>query len=249
MHRQWFGWVSALAFVLGVSSLAFAQGGSAKSALTGTVMDSGGGVLPGVSVSVKSNDTGVSIDTVTNGNGAFSVPALDAGTYTITVALSGFKTEVIKDAKIVAGSPASLRVTLQVGSLSETVEVKAGTDLIQTQSATVSSTISADQIKNLPLVTRSALNFVTFLPGVDTTTGGPRNSTISGLPQNTIDITLDGVNVNNNLQKSTDGFFSMVNPNIDAIQEVTVTGAVPGADSAGEGGVQVRFVTRSGTKK
>ncbi len=76
-----------------------------------------------------------------------------------------------------------------------------------------------------------------FLPGVETA-GGPRGSTISGLPQNTISVTLDGVNVNNNFQ-STDGFFSMVTPRLDAVEEVTVTGATPTADQAALGAVQV----------
>ena len=99
---------------------------------------------------------------------------------------------------------------------------------MQTQTSTVSSTITTEQITNLPLVSRNALNFVVFLPGVETA-AGPRGSTISGLPQNTINITFDGVNVNNNFQSS-DGFFSMVTPRLDAVEEVTVTGATPTAD-------------------
>ena len=116
---------------------------------------------------------------------------------------------------------------------------------MQTQSSTVSSTITTEQITNLPLVSRNALNFVVFLPGVETS-AGPRGSTISGLPQNAISVTYDGVNVNNNFQ-STDGFFSMVTPRLDAVEEVTVTGATPTADQAALGAVQVAFVTRSGT--
>lgn len=225
-----------------------AQGGSAASSLSGVVVDPGGGVVPGASVVVKNNATGVTLDTVTNTAGAFSVPALDPVTYTVTVSLMRFKTAVVTDVKLVAAMPASIKVTLDVGSVSETIEVKGHTDLIQTQSATVSSTIGTDQIKNLPLETRNALNFVTFLPGVDTI-AAQRNSTISGLPQNTINITLDGVNVNNNRQKSSDGFYSMVRPQLDAIEEVTLTGATPGAESAGQGAVQVRFVTRSGSDR
>ncbi len=109
----------------------------------------------------------------------------------------------------------------------------------------MSSTITTEQITNLPLVSRNALNFVVFLPGVETS-AGPRGSTISGLPQNAISVTYDGVNVNNNFQ-STDGFFSMVTPRLDAVEEVTVTGATPTADQAALGAVQVAFVTRSGT--
>jgi hypothetical protein len=231
-----------------VSGLALAQGGSTKSSLSGVISDTDGGVIPGATVVVKNNDSGTSFTAVTNTSGAFSIPALDAGTYTVTVSLSGFKTVVIKDQIVRAASPASVKVTLEVGSLSETIEVKGGTEVVQTQSGTVSSTLDTDTLKNIPLPTRNALYATTLLPGVDTT-GGPRASTVNGLPQYTVNITLDGVNVNNNMQKQTDGFYAMVRPQLDAIEEVTLTSATQGADSAGQGAVQIRFVTRSGTNR
>jgi hypothetical protein len=211
------------------------------------VVDSGGGVIPGATIVVKNNATGVTNTVVSGSTGTFSVPALPIGTYTVTVSLSGFKTWVANNVRLLAGTPGELRAQLEVGQLTETVEVRAGTDIIQTQSATISSTISLEQVTNLPLVSRNALNFVVFLPGVETT-GGPRGSTISGLPQDTINITLDGISVSNNFQ-SGDGFFSMVVPSMDAIEEVTVTTATQGADAAGQGATQIKFVTRSGTNQ
>src|SRR5512145_2302819 len=189
--------VLALAVAMLPGSL-YAQG-TAGSSLSGVVVDSGGGVIPGVTVVVKNNATGASFETTTNSAGTFSVPALDAGTYTATVSLAGFRTAVVNDVRLITNTPGSIRVTLEVGNLEETITVQGGTELVQTQSATVASTITTEQISNLPLVSRNALNFVTFLPGVETT-AGPRGSTISGLPQNTISVTLDGVNVNNNFQ-------------------------------------------------
>ncbi len=79
----------------------------------------------------------------------------------------------------------------------------------------------------MPLVSRNALYAVALLPGV-ATTGGPRGAIINGLPNNTVNVTIDGVNTGNMLQ-STDGFFSMVTPRMDAVEEITVTGAVPGS--------------------
>ena len=236
--------VCALALVIMSSTLALAQG-TGNSSLAGVVVDSVGGAVPGATVTVKSNATAATFEAVTNTAGAFSIPALDPGTYTVTIALSGFRTVVINDVRLLAATPGSVRAVLEVGNVSETVEVRGGTELVQTQSSTVSSTITTEQITNLPLVSRNALNFLVFLPGVETS-GGPRGSTISGLPQNTISVTYDGVNVNNNFQ-SGDGFFSMVTPRLDAIEEVTVTGATPTADQAALGAVQVAFVTRSGT--
>jgi hypothetical protein len=239
-----FRFVCALAVILLSSTLVLAQG-NANSSLTGVVVDSAGGAVPGATVTVKNNATTATFETVSNTSGAFSIPVLDPGTYTVTIALAGFRTIVINDVRLLAATPGSLRAVLEVGALTETVEVKGGTELVQTQSATVSSTITTEQITNLPLVSRNALNFVVFLPGVETS-AGPRGSTISGLPQNAISVMLDGVNVNNNFQ-STDGFFSMITPRLDAVEEVTVTGATPTADQAALGAVQVSFVTRSGT--
>jgi hypothetical protein len=229
------------------STMAFAQGGSAKSSLSGVVVDTGGGVIPGATVTVKNDASGVVTTATTNSAGVFSLPALDVATYTVTITLQGFKTVTVKDVRIIAGQSASVpKVTLEIGALSETVEVKAGTELVQTQSGTVSSTLQTEQLKAIPLPTRNSLYAVNMLPGVDTT-GTVRDSTIAGLPEQTINITLDGVNVNNNQDKAGDGFYAMVRPNLDAIEQVTLSTAAQGADSAGQGAVQIRFVTRSGT--
>lgn len=217
------------------------------SALSGVVTDKDGGVVPGATVLAKNNATGTTLESVSNASGAFSFPGLPVGTYSVTVSLTGFKTSVTNDVRLLAGSPSNIKVVLELGALTETVEVAARAELVQTQSTSVTSTISVEQISNLPLVSRNALNFVTFLPGVQTV-GGPRNSTVSGLPQNTINITIDGISNSNNFQ-SGDGFFSMVTPRLDAVEEITVTGATPGADGGGQGSVQIAFVTRSGTNQ
>ena len=143
-----------------------------------------------------------------------------------------------------------MQTKLEVGALSEVVTVSAGTDLIRTQTPTVSSTINADFITTLPRADRNALNFLIFLPGVQTIggAGSARGSTVSGLPQNTINITIDGIS-NSNLLQSGDGFFSMVVPRLDAIEEVTMTTATAGANATGQGAVQIAFQTRSGTNR
>jgi Carboxypeptidase regulatory-like domain/TonB dependent receptor-like, beta-barrel len=227
-----------------ISTAAFAQSG-ANASLSGTVTDKDGGIVPGATVVVKNKGTGESVTTVTNGQGAWSFPSLNVATYTVTVTLSGFKTVTHEDVRLLAGTSANLKTVLEVGSLSETVEVRANTELIRTTETKVSSTVSTELIQNLPIVTRNTLNFVTFLPGVETT-GTARASTVMGLPQTAINLTIDGVSVSNQLQ-STDGFYAMVFPKLDAIEEVTMTGAGTDAAGAAQGTVQVKFVTKSGT--
>ena len=105
------------------ASMAFAQAGQS---LSGVVVDGDGGVIPGASVAVRNNGTGESFEAVTNDAGAFSVPAIAVGTYTVTIALQGFKTVVVQDVRVLTATPASIQAILEVGFLAETVEVKAG---------------------------------------------------------------------------------------------------------------------------
>jgi hypothetical protein len=242
-----FGLAGALAFVLcAANSLALAQG-STTSTITGRVVDASGGVLPGASVSAKHAATNVVSTTVTNAEGNFTLPSLPAGTYEVTVALDSFKTTVVKDVVITAVQGAQVNVKLEVGGLTEQVTVASTSEIIQTQSTTIASTVTTNQITKLPLTSRSAMDFVNFLPGV-TTVSGNRQATINGLPEGVINITIDGVNVQDNTNRSTDGFFSIVSPRLDAIEEVSVTTAGQGAD-AGQGAVQIKMVTRSGSNQ
>ena len=224
---------------------AFASAQSPTSSLAGVVTDTSGATIPGASVTVKSN-AGATYEAVTSDRGTFNVPALDAGKYTVTITLQGFKTVVLTDVEVNAGVPASVRATLEVGGLAETVTVQGGAEIIQTQSATVSTTLNTNQISNLPLTSRNVVDFVTFLPGVQTA-GGNRDSIVNGLPQSVINMTVDGLNVQDNHLKTGDGFFARMSPRLDSVEQVTVTTAANGADASGQGAVQVRFVTRSGS--
>src|SRR5262245_185818 len=248
MERGFLRLCLTLALCTSVSTLAFAQGGAATSALTGVVTDAQGAVIPGATVTVKNDATSTEYTAVTNDQGNFTVPAIDPGGYTVTVTLMGFKTAVLNNIRVNAAVPASIKVTLEVGGLEETVVVSAGTEIVQTQSAAVATTIDANQIAKLPTGRRSALTFVTTLPGVNTP-GGDRQSTINGLPQSTINITIDGMSAQDNYLKTTDGFFARVSPRLDAVEEVTVSTAAQNAGATGQGAIQIQFVTRSGTNE
>lgn len=241
--------LAVCSFVLSLS-LAFVSSaagqGSITSTISGVVSDDTGGVVPGANVSIRHNATGVSQESITNADGSFSFPSMTSGTYTVTVSLQGFKTVVVNNVVVTAGSAANVRATLEVGGLSEQVTVTSSSEIVQTASPTVSSTVTSTQITKLPLTSRSAMDFVNFLPGVSTPAGN-RDATINGLPRGMINITLDGVNIQDNTLRSTDGFFAIVSPRLDSVEEVSVTTATQGAGDAGQGAVQVKFVTRSGT--
>jgi hypothetical protein len=204
LKRNLSGVTTFVLLVLLTSVSAFAQ--LSTSTVSGTVLDSAGGAIPGATVIVK-NESGISFEAVSNGEGLFNVPSVPPGTYTISISLTGFKTAVINDVRVLSGTPASVKAVLEVGQLTETVTVAASSELINTQTATVSSTLNADQLNRMPTPTRNALNAVTFLPGVNTATTN-RESRINGLPESFVSITLDGVSNNDNFNRSTDSFFA-----------------------------------------
>jgi hypothetical protein len=241
--RRRFVTVFLMLTALAMATHAAAQGGTTTT-IAGTVVDTGGGVVPGADVTISRADIGFTQSANTNEQGQFSFPGIPPGTYTLKVTLQGFKSFLANDVVVTSGAPANVSVKLEVGGLEETVTVSSTSEIIQAQAPTVSSTINTQQILQLPLTSRSAMDFVTFLPGV-TTAAGNRQSQISGLPRGLINITLDGVNIQDNTLRSTDGFFAIVSPRLDAIEEVTVTTAAQGADSAGQGAVNIKFVTRS----
>src|SRR5262250_1381003 len=105
-----------LFFSLAAAPAAHAQG-SFFTSLSGTVVDTSGGVIPGADVKVKNNGTGAEFNTVSGSDGGFTVPSLPGGTYSVTVSLMGFKTAVINSVTLNAAVPASVRVTLSVGAL------------------------------------------------------------------------------------------------------------------------------------
>ncbi len=249
MRQRFLGVALAGILVATGSTLAYAQGGNTSAPLSGVVVDSSGAPVPGASVVVKNEGTGSTYQAVSGEKGTFAVPALQAGTYTVTVSLSGFKQSVTRGFKILAATPAGLRAVLEVGALEETVTVEAtGAPLVQTQSTAISTTVEVGQINNLPVQSRNALDFLTGLPGV-LTPGGARDSIVSGLDQSAINITIDGMSVQDNYLKTTDGYFARLSPRLDAVEEVTMTTAGGGAETSGQGAVQIRFVSRQGTNE
>jgi hypothetical protein len=239
--------IAAGLFALATGVSAFAQGSSTAS-ISGVVVDKDGGVIPGATILVTNTKTGETFNAVSTGAGTFTVPALITGTYSVTITLEGFRTAQLNNVVVNSGVPASVRATLEVGGLTEQVVVQANSELVQTSSATVSTVLDTRQVASLPLSSRDASQFVVFLPGV-TSPGGTRDSIVNGLPQSTINMTLDGVNIQDNTLKTTDGFFALVSPRIDAIEEISYTTAASGADNTGGGATQIRYTTKSGTNE
>ncbi len=214
--------------------------------IAGTVVDSNGAAVPNASV-VVTGESGQKFTVVTNDNGIYRVPALGSGLYNVVVTANGFKRSLVEKVKVDVGTPSTVNVGLQTGEVTESVTVTGvGGEVLQTQTATVGTTITGRQIIETPVASRDALDLIGMLPGT-ATVGAPRRSSINGLPKGALSITIDGVDVQDNLLRSSDGYFTYVRPRLDAIEEVTVSTSNPGADTGGDGAVQIKFVTRRGT--
>src|SRR6266567_4140007 len=216
--------------------------------LEGTVTDAQGAGVPAAQVKVVNNQTGQTLTLTADDRGFWTLPSLSSGTYTVTVSHPGFKTETIDNVKIDAGVPASVNTILQVGSLTETVEVTAGAEVLQTSVATITDTLVGRQLHELPFTSRNLTELIVTQPG-SATPGVPRSTSVYGLPQAAMNVTLDGLNIQDNSNKSSDGFFNAVFPRADTVEEMTISSASAGADSNAEGAYQVKMVTRSGSNE
>ncbi len=216
--------------------------------LEGTVTDSQGAGVPAADVKIVNNVNGQGFRAVTNERGFWVLPSMATATYTVTVSHPGFKSATAANVKIDAGVPATVNLTLEVGALTETIEVSAGAEVLQTQTATVTSTLVGRQLHELPFTSRNLTELIVTQPG-SATPGVPRSTSVYGLPQAAMNVTLDGINIQDNANKSSDGFFNAIFPRADAIEEMTVSSASAGADSNAEGAYQVKMVTRSGSNE
>src|SRR5437867_4778626 len=133
--------------------------------ITGTVVDGTGAVLPGVDVTATDQDTGTVRRAATNAEGYYVFQSLKPGTYTISASLTGFKTAVVKDRKVLVTIPAQVNITMQVGELSETVTVSgAGEELVSRTTAQLATTISENLVKNLPIETPNYFDLLALSP-------------------------------------------------------------------------------------
>ncbi len=238
--KSWLGALVVCAFS------AFAQVNTAR--IDGTVTDPTGAAVPAAEVTVTNVATGQQVKTSTSEKGEYAVASMQAATYRVTVTKAGFRVAEVGGIVVNAGVPASVNIKLDIGQTNEVVEVSAGAEIVQTSSASISSTIGGRQLFELPFATRNAVELLVTQPGVQTP-GNPRSSSVNGLPRGALNVTIDGMNTQDNMLKSSDGFFSYIYPTVDALDELTVTSSAGSADSSGQGAAQIKFVTKSGTNQ
>ena len=206
-----------------------------------------GGVVPGAAVILIQTATGLTVETKSGPDGNFTFPNLQAGRYQVTATMTGFQPVTIQEVNVETARSIDLVVQFKVAGVTEEINVVGRSQVVETTSTTVASTVSNAEIARLPLAGRNILNFALLVPGAATSAGG-RDSEYNGLPGGAINITLDGVN-NNSARFRSGGtsMFVFAPIRLGAIEEVTVSTAGLTADAGAEGAVQVQFVTRRGT--
>jgi hypothetical protein len=189
--------------VLIVTGVIFAQGN--LGGLTGTVSDSSGAIIPGVSVKVTNIATGVITNTLSSGSGAFVIQGLPPGNYRLEVEKSGFKKTVIDNLVVQTATVGTRDVTLELGSVVESVNVAADMATLQTTGAEIGTAMEPKALLDLPISLGGAAtagatgrrqieNFIFLTPGV---TGNQWSKSINGAPGFSQEILIDGQDVQN----------------------------------------------------
>jgi hypothetical protein len=152
--------------VLALASPALAQSQAANGSIEGTITDTSGGVLPGVTVTVTNVDTGTERSVVTSEKGLYRAPLLPLGTYRVVAELPGFKKFEQGGITLSVGQTATVNATMSVGAVSETIIVQAQSPLLEPARIDIGHTMTDLEVHNLPLVARNPYNFALAQPGV-----------------------------------------------------------------------------------
>ena len=240
----------------------FAQ---STSSLRGTLTDPQGAAIVEAKVTLTNADTGLTRSAITSGNGEYQFLQVVPGTYKIEAERPGFAVLTRSGLKLLVNTPTTMDLHMELGQTVETVNVSAETSAINTVDASVGNEFSETQVRELPLQTRNVVQLLSLQPGVTT------NGEVLGARRDQNNITLDGVDVNDNqnaglvAQNTTTGStYQGVNGNgsnvnagfnavlpipLDSVQEFRVTVGGQGADQGRSSGGQVVLITKSGTNQ
>jgi len=221
--------------------------------LSGTVTDPQGKILSGAVVTLTNTANGLSREAKTSDDGTYVFNQVPPGPYRIRVEAKGFKVNVQEDVQLLVATPKSINTQLEVGNVNETVTVTGGEVHINTTDATIGNTFNQTQIRQLPLEGRNVAGLLSLQPGVtfignvnqDGGTTDYRNGSVNGGKSDQANVTLDGVDVND--QQSGQAFNSVLRVTLDSVQEFRVVTTNPNADQGRSSGAQISLVTKSGS--
>jgi hypothetical protein len=261
--------VSATILIVNPSQAQFRAG------IQGAVTDRTGAVIPGATVTVTNKETGLARTATTTDSGTYSIPGLPPGGYSLTVEKQGFKKKVLESVTILADQIQGTNIELEVGQAAEIVTVTAeATPAIQTETASISGTLNADQVQKLPSFGRDVFQLAQLAPGVFgdasrdqggssyaqpgnqgpggsgggsgvfSTENKPQISAAGGRTSSN-NVTLDGIGITS----VSWGGAAIVTPNEDSVKEVKVVSNSYDAESGRFSGAQIQVITQNGTNQ
>ena len=258
-------YLSAIMFVLSI-----AVNAQFKAAIQGTVVDNAGAVVPGATVTLTSNETGQTRQTIASDGGFYRFSGLAPGQYNITVEIQNFKKQTVENVQVSAEALEGVDISLEAGGITETVTVEAENTGLETEDAGIRNTISTNEILRLPQVGRDPYELARLTPGVfgsgargsnggsvglpNTTGPGGSNNSIFAT-ENQVPITangqrlsansfqIDGVSVNS----QTWGGAAVITPSQESVKEVQVSSSSYSAEDGRNSGATIKVVTQNGT--
>jgi hypothetical protein len=230
--------------------------------LSGTVADQSGGLVPQAAISIRNTATDITRSSTTSTAGFYSVPNLLPGTYEVKASAQGFSSQVQMGVTLTIGEQQVLNFTLQVGQISQTVEVSTEAPNVQLGSSSISAVINSTTVRELPLNGRSWTDLAALQPGVsaitaqaDFSVGGDRGNrgfgnqiTIAGARPEQNNYRLDGVSIND-FNNAAPGSVMGGDMGVDAIQEFSVLTSNVSAEYGRTSGGVINAITKSGTNQ
>ena len=241
-----------LVTILVAAPFSYAQ----SSSLSGVVTDETGGVLPGVEITILNEANGLQRTILSTDEGLYVFPQLPPGSYTLAATQPGFELVTIEGITLLVNTKIDLPVKFDVEALTESVTVSAAARQLNTTDASVGNAFGTKPIGQLPLNARNPAGLLSLQAGVTFLTADPldaqlsgdiRNGSVNGAQSDQSNVTLDGVDVND--QNGRLPFTSVLRNTLDSIQEFRVVTTTANADQGRSSGAQVSLVTKSGSNE
>jgi hypothetical protein len=229
--------------IFGVTVFAQTPTGSVK----GTAVDQQGLPIAGANVTLTNEGTNYTYTSVTGSNGGYQFLRIDYGTYTVAVSKEGFRKAVVSHVPLDAATEYTVPpIQLEVGAATESITVEAAPQTVNTMNAEMTGTTEKKQIDDLPILDRNPLALLGLQAGVaNSGPGGTAETTINGQRSTFSNLTLDGINIQDNFIRDNDLDFSPNLPFLSQTQEFTVTEQNGDVEKSGSSGVSI--VTPKGT--
>jgi hypothetical protein len=245
--REWRWWLLLWAALLAGSFTVQAQD---TGWITGSVTDQSGAAIPKATVNLLLHGGSKPVaTTVTTEQGLFTLQTLRPVYYDLTVDAAGFQQYKVGNVKVDPSRPTDLpKIAMLVATAAASVSVTAGLETVQTTSPELSTTVTAEQIERLPVGDRNPLSFISTQAGVSPGNANGYETDINGQRSSFSNVTLDGINIQDNFIRTGDLDYTPNEPFLSQVQEFTVITSNQGAASGG-GASQVNFTTPSGTNQ